>query len=174
MQLVHRLGDVSYPAHQQTCDTSSGFNCTVSLAVTSVAASSSSAGATTFEALIVNHPTGPTRQPDYRHEADTTRLATGAETHAFDASVTIVFTGSKMPATVSIRRVDATHANVMPAYHAAGSPDYPNATLMAALAKASEIIVESVQPKQSSSKPGAWEIALQMPAYAVASVSFAG
>ena len=40
--------------------------------------------------------------------------------------------------------------------------DYPNATLMAALAKASEIIVESVQPKQSSSKPGAWEIALQM------------
>jgi hypothetical protein len=77
-----------------------------------------------------------------------------------------------MPSSVILRRVDATHANALPTYHAAGEPTYPNASLLAALEKASEIVAETVVPIASPGIPGAWQLTLDMPAYSVASLSF--
>jgi hypothetical protein len=66
--------------------------------------------------------------------------------------------------------VDATHANALPLYLAAGAPQYPNASTVAALKQASEFVVEHVPT--SAVAGGAWSITLQMPMYSVASLSF--
>jgi hypothetical protein len=77
-----------------------------------------------------------------------------------------------MPSSVTVRRIDSTHANALPTYHAAGEPTYPNASLLAALEKASELVPEVVTPEAAPGVPGAWQISLDMPAYSVASLSF--
>jgi hypothetical protein len=56
-----------------------------------------------IEALLVNHPTGV--------------MNMRSNPSLPPVNVTITFTG-KMPASVSVRRVDATHANALPAYEA--------------------------------------------------------
>ena len=56
-----------------------------------------------FEALLVNHPTGV--------------MNMRSNPSLPPVNVTITFTGT-MPTRVSVRRVDATHANALPAYQA--------------------------------------------------------
>ena len=56
-----------------------------------------------FEALVVNHPTGV--------------MNMRSNPSLPPVNVTITFTGT-MPTRVSVRRVDATHANALPAYQA--------------------------------------------------------
>ena len=94
MQLIKRLGTRRLPVTQQSCFDG---NCTANLTVTSNATGSG------FEALLINHPTGvvnmrspPTLSP---------------------LNVTVKFKG-KMPSNVSIRRVDADHANALALYQA--------------------------------------------------------
>ena len=90
-------------------------------------------------------------------------------------NATVTFRG-KMPASVSIRRVDATHGNALPAYEAMGRPQYPNASAVAALKAASELVVELLAPTpvvgEGGGGAGAWSITLEMPTYSVASLSF--
>ena len=86
---------------------------------------------------------------------------------------TVTFKGpvqGKTPASATVRRVDATHANAVPAYIAAGEPDYPNASMLAALRKASAIVEEPVTPVAGAD--GTWSVTIEMPAYSVATVSF--
>jgi hypothetical protein len=49
-----------------------------------------------------------------------------------------------LPATARLRRIDATHANPKQVWVDAGSPKDPNATLLAELQKASELVDEQV------------------------------
>lgn len=56
-----------------------------------------------FEALLVNHPTGV--------------MSMRSNPSLPPVNVTIAFTG-RIPNSVSVRRVDATHANALPAYQA--------------------------------------------------------
>jgi hypothetical protein len=51
-----------------------------------------------------------------------------------------------------------------------GGPDYPNASTIAALIKASEVTVEMVRPTEGPNQ--SWQLKLQMPSFSVASVSF--
>jgi len=148
MQLVKRLGSKALPVVQTGCST--GFNCTANLTVTTT-------DNNRHEALLVNHAFGPTNM----------RLNPTLP----PVAVTITFSnGGAMPDSVAVRRVDATHANALPAYAAAGEPDYPNATMVAALIKASELVVEQVVPTAAAG--GAWSVMLQMPIFSVASLSF--
>ena len=84
--------------------------------------------------------------------------------------VRLEFKNKPMPASVAVRRVDATHANALPAYVAAGMPQYPNSDAMAALRLASQITAEDLTPKPGQG--GAWELVLDMPVYSVAALSF--
>jgi len=85
-------------------------------------------------------------------------------------AVTITFSGSAMPASVTVRRVDEAHANALPLYTAIGAPQYPNSTAITALKQASELVKESLIP--TPGKDGAWSLSLNMPIYSVASISF--
>ena len=180
MQLVKRLGDSSFPVVLRACSTV--FNCTANLTVTtsSSAFATARANGPQYEALLVNHPTGPSKQPD-----DSTSGLTVAEINAAhvrgdrsvnlpgdEVAVTIIFTNSQMPSSVTVRRVDWNHSNALPVYHALGAPTYPNASAMAALEKASELVPELLAPETSPGVPGGWQVLLHMPAYSVASVSF--
>ena len=153
MQLVKRMGSVAYPTTQQTPGT-------VNLAVTATNSSCRRLGAGCFEALLVNHPTGPV---DMRLNQTLPAV-----------SVTVTFKGTaggKTPASATVRRVDAAHANAVPAYIAAGAPEYPNASMIAALMKASSIVAEPLTPVAGPDGT-TWSVTMEMPAYSVATVSF--
>jgi hypothetical protein len=163
MQLIKRLGKKVLPTTQPQAactaatidggDSVEPFNCTANLTVT---ASSTTGG---VEALLVNHPTGVMSM-----RSNPALLP--------PVSVTIVFTGRKIPATVAVRRVDATHANALPTYKAMGSPQYPNASEIATLKAASAIVAESLTPTAAAETSGGWSVTLAMPMYSVASLSF--
>ena len=177
MQLVRRLGSKAYPAPQTACaggsnsnsNSNFNFNCTANLTVTS-------SDGEAFEALVVNHPTGPYKLPFSAVPAGAPSIP--------PVRVTVVFAGGtageSMPARVSVRRVDATHANALPAYVALGSPQYPNATTLRALVQASEFVEEQLVPtrvpptsaQSAVGGGGAWQVELTMPAYSVAGLSF--
>ena len=162
MQLIKRLGPQALPVTQQACNAAAGgFNCSANLTVT--VAPGGGGGYESYEALLVNHPTGvvsmrppnaPTLPP---------------------VNVTLVFKGGKggMPRQVSVRRVDATHANAIPAYEAMGRPQYPNASAITALKAASALVVEQVTPVAGTgAAAGLWSVTMEMAAFSVASLSF--
>jgi hypothetical protein len=122
MQLIKRLGNKAFPISDNGCN-GAGFNCTANITVTKLEATISStnndgenthAGTSMYEALIINHPTGPFKMPDLPSEAVEFGLGLDVVT------VTVVFKNSQMPTTVDVRRVDAIHSNALPAYQAAG------------------------------------------------------
>jgi len=118
-----------------------------------------------YEALLVNHPTGVMNM---RSNPE----IPGSDTYLPPVNVTVSFLG-KMPASVSVRRVDATHGNALPTYEAMGRPQYPNASAIAALKTASALVVESVAPTAGVGDAGTtWSVTLEMPIYSVASLSF--
>ena len=151
MQLIKRLGPQALPVTQQVCTGAGGFNCTANLTVTVAP------GGSSYEALLVNHPTGVV---DMR-----------SQPFLPPVHITVSFQG-KMPARVLVRRVDATHGNALPAYEAMGRPQYPNATAIALLKAASALVVETVTPTPDPATHGSWSVAMEMPIYSVASLSF--
>ena len=151
MQLIKRLGRRALPVTQQACTGVGGFNCTANLTVTVAP------GGAGYEALLVNHPTGVV---DMRSQPLLPPVR-----------VTVSFRG-KMPARVSVRRVDATHGNALPAYEVMGRPQYPNASAIAALKAASALVVDAVTPSPTPASPGYWSVVIEMPIYSVASLSF--
>lgn len=150
---MKRLGDRAFPVSETSC--SAGFNCTGSLAVTTASAEMRN-GLSTIEALLVNHPLGPVD------------MATDPSLPA--VAITVKFTGGSMPGRVDVRRVDNHHANALLEYETLGQPDYPNATIIAALKRASEVMVKAVVPVACAD--GGWEVTILMPAFSVASLSF--
>jgi len=163
MQLIKRLGSQLLPVTQQAC-TGANFNCSANLTMTRLTATSGP-NDPTYEALLVNHPTGVVNMK--------------SKPYLPPVNVTIFFKGikSKMPASVSVRRVDATHANALPTYEAMGRPQYPNASSISALEAASALVVETVVPTPvvidgDKGAGGTWSITLEMPIYSVASLSF--
>ena len=149
MQLVKRLGKKAVPVVQQACS-GGGFNCTANLTVT-IAPDGNG-----YEALLVNHPTGVVNMR--------------SNPYLPPVNVTVHFKG-KVPASVAVRRVDATHGNALPVYEAMGRPQYPNASAIAALKAASMILVQEHDPVPTAGG-GGWSIMLEMPIYSVASLSF--
>lgn len=151
-------------------------------------------GGVSIEALLSNHPTGPKaaglaalnraqtrgklppppppRKGPAAEGAGSRRAADDDDAALLaDVAVTIRFEG-RLPAgqRVDLRRVDATHANALPLYHAMGAPAYPNATALAALQQASAVRVERVVPVADGE--GAWKLRVVMPAFSVAALSF--
>ena len=147
----------------------------------------------------MNHPTGPSKQPaslvsrinnahimgtvvTSRAILDDANEVLSAEAATLsDVAVTLVFVNATIPQHVTVYRVDSSHANALPVYNAAGAPDYPNATLMAALQHASEMMPETVTPTPLSSASadatsaddmGSWKVTVAMPAYSVAVLSW--
>ena len=160
MQLIKRLGHDALPVTQQVCNTGTGmgggFNCSANLTVTVVAPAAGGVGAS-YEALLVNHPTG------------VVSMRTNPPSLP-SVNVTVVFKGKIMPSKVSVRRVDESHANALPAYEAMGRPQYPTASEIAALKEASALVVEVLTPTPAGS--GKWAVTLEMPTFSVASISF--
>eukprot|EP01051_Picozoa_sp_SAG22_P011397 SAG22_NODE_1091_length_5589_cov_3.691439_3_plen_170_part_00 len=169
MQLIKRLGPQALPVTQTACTGPGGFNCSVNLTVTAAPA-----GGGGFEALLVNHPTGVVNMRSSPYLPPVTVTVTfGAGGSAGQQQQEQMKTAGRtsMPATVSVRRVDATHANALPAYEAMGRPPYPNGSAIAALKAASALTVEPLVPKAAGTG-GAWSVTLQMPIYSVATLSF--
>ena len=159
MQLIKRLGPEALPVTQLACSShhsNSPFNCSANLTVTSAP------GGGGYEALLVNHPMGVVSM-----RTNPPSLPPVTVTVVFKSAGT---SDKEMPTRVSVRRVDATHANALPAYEAMGRPQYPNASAIAALKEASALVVEVLTP--SPAGPGKWSVTLEMPVFSVASLSF--
>lgn len=77
--------------------------------------------------------------------------------------------GGFIPDVVELRRVGSTHANALALFSKLGSPEYPDAGMLAALQKASEVIVEKYPTKPTAT---GFDICLDMEMYSVASISF--
>ena len=88
------------------------------------------------------------------------------------SGLALTFAGcSRVPGAVELRRVDFEHANALALWYGPlEAAPYPNATALAALQKASEIVVESIV---ASGTAAAVSIALPtLPSFAVSLVSF--
>ncbi|HEX9472547.1 MAG TPA: hypothetical protein VF931_00040, partial [Steroidobacteraceae bacterium] len=101
-----------------------------------------------FHAYALLHRLGETRLANPAHNLLVTRRKDGtvvvATWNVVDPdrsgeprAVTLRFTHVQDAAPVAIRRVDATHGNVLPAYAAMGSPRYPTAAQVQQLNRAS-------------------------------------
>ena len=96
-------------------------------------------------------------------------------------NVTLVVLGP-MPREVKLRRVDSQHANALALYDAAGSPPYPNASMLAALQAASQVVAVPVSPATAGAAratassveqaPHGWEVELEMEEFSVVSLAF--
>jgi xylan 1,4-beta-xylosidase len=74
----------------------------------------------------------------------------------------------QLAATANIRRIDDTHANALPVWQNAGSPTYPNSTLINQMAQSSQLVVEQVAV--SSLGNGQYSISVDLPPYGVADI----
>jgi len=86
-------------------------------------------------------------------------------------SVTITLSNvpSQLGASADIRRIDDTHANALPVWKNAGSPTYPNASLIKQMDTASQLIVEQIPV--TSLGGGQYSISLTLPPYGVADIA---
>ena len=120
----------------------------------------------------MNHVGGPPKDSG----ALNVRQAKGRHELASDANavrdLVLTFAGcSRVPRAVELRRVDFEHANALALWYGPlNAAPYPNATALAALQNASEIVVERIV---ASGTAAAVSIALPaLPSFAVSLVSF--
>ena len=128
------------------------------------------------EVLVTNHVGGVPKDGGALNAAQSRGAhSTAADPGAVDA--TLSFAGcAKVPTKVELRRVDFDHANALSVWYGPlQAVAYPNKTALAALQKASEIVVESIAPAAAGGgeEVGSFTVMLPtMPSFAVAVVSF--
>lgn len=154
MQLVRRLGNASVPvARPRSADP--GIDVVVTKTDRGVAA------------LLVHQPGGP-GGPGSGREAVVAANINGTRGIAGPATtVCVEFDGSRVPSAAVVRRVDATHANALPAFIKQGAPPYPTPAQLKALAAASELAPERVAPDQTAK---GWRVCVPMPPFGVATI----
>jgi xylan 1,4-beta-xylosidase len=83
--------------------------------------------------------------------------------------VTVTLSGRPATSRLTVERVDDGHCNAKQAWKDMGSPEYPDGTQLAALARASELVRE---PLGSSAHDGAFDIRLTLPPHSIVAVRF--
>lgn len=123
------------------------------------------------EVLVSNHPSmsSSTRATNLAHASGQIRVEDSVE-----VAITFEGVGPSGPPgrpadQIELRRVDADNSNALKLWSQSGSPDYPNATLLATLQSASEVRVRHIGSTMEGDR---LTVTVEMPAYSVASLSF--